>query len=147
VFEVPIGVLILVLYLPILLTFFMVGETLLGLLSVALAVAGAGIALVFELRKGRGDINDMLNFLKNSTRSTIDEKIAVLYSYANNVPTWKDKTLDPQLMERQILSDISSIARVTNNIGYSQWREVLKVLMSLIESMDKAGYDTIVGRT
>ncbi len=102
----------------------------------------AGIALLIELRKGRGDINGMLNFLRNSTLSTIDEKIAVLYSYANNVPTWKDKKLNPQLMERQILSDISSIARVRNNIDYSQWREVIKVLTSLIESMDKAGYDT-----
>lgn len=120
----------------------MVGETFVGLLSVAIAVAGAGIALVIELRKGRGDVNGMLNFLRNSTLSTIDEKIAVLYSYANNVPTWKDKKLNPQLMERQILSDISSIARVRNNIDYSQWREVIKVLTSLIESMDKAGYDT-----
>lgn len=123
-------------------TLFMVGETFVGLLSVALAVAGAGIALVVELRKGRGDINNMLNFLRNSTFSTIDEKIAVLYSYANNVQTWKDKKLNPQLMENQILSDISSIARVRNNMDYPQWREVIKVLTSLIESMQNGGYDT-----
>ena len=114
----------------------------LGLRDGTLTSDLAGIALLIELRKGRGDINGMLNFLRNSTLSTIDEKIAVLYSYANNVPTWKDKKLNPQLMERQILSDISSIARVRNNIDYSQWREVIKVLTSLIESMDKAGYDT-----
>jgi hypothetical protein len=120
----------------------MVGEMFVGLLSVALAVAGAGIALVIELRKGRGDINGMLNFLRNSTFSTIDEKIAVLYSYANNVQTWKDRKLNPQLMENQILSDISSIARVRNNMDYPQWREVIKVLTSLIESMQDEGYDT-----
>ena len=114
----------------------------LGLRDGTLTSDLAGIALLIELRKGRGDINGMLNFLRNSTLSRIDEKIAVLYSYANNVPTWKDKKLNPQLMERQILSDISSIARVRNNIDYSQWREVIKVLTSLIESMDKAGYDT-----
>lgn len=120
----------------------MVGETFWGLVGVALAIVGAGIALVSELRRGRGDINGMLNFLRNSAISSVDEKIAVLYGYANDVSRWKDKKLNSDLMINQILSDISSIARVRNNIEYSQWREVIRVLTSLIESMQKEGYDT-----
>ncbi|PWU80958.1 MAG: hypothetical protein DLM72_09875 [Candidatus Nitrosopolaris wilkensis] len=84
----------------------------------------------------------MLNFLRNSTLSTVDEKIAVLYGYANNVPTWKDKKSNIDLMTKQIPSDISSIARVRNNIEYTPWREVIGVLNSLIESMQKENYNT-----
>jgi hypothetical protein len=51
------GIVILLLYLPIIFTFFMVGEVFIGLVGVALAIAG-----------GRGDFTHMMDFLRNSAR-------------------------------------------------------------------------------
>jgi hypothetical protein len=125
------GTTILIIYLPLVLVLFMVGETFWGL------IRGAIFALILEMRKGRGDISRMLNFLGDSAASTIDEKIAVLYGYTNNVPKWKEEGINVDLMQHQILADISSIAKIRSRIGWERWRELIRVLGLLIESMHK----------
>ncbi len=83
----------------------------------------------------------MLNFLGDSAASTIDEKIAVLYGYTNNVPKWKEEGINVDLMEHQILADISSIAKIRNRMEWQQWRELIRVLGLLIEAMQKEEID------
>jgi hypothetical protein len=135
------GITILLIYLPIALTFFMVGETFWGLIGSAAVIGGAIFALILEMRRGRGDINSMLDFLRNSAASTIDEKIAVLYGYTNNVPKWKEESINIDYMRHQILADISSIAKIRGRMGWEQWRELIRVLGLLIEAMQKEGID------
>jgi hypothetical protein len=135
------GITILIIYLPLVLVLFMVNETFWGLIGSAAVIGGAIFALILEMRKGRGDINSMLNFLGDSAASTIDEKIAVLYGYTNNVPKWKEEGINVDLMEHQILADISSIAKIRNRMEWQQWRELIRVLGLLIEAMQKEEID------
>jgi hypothetical protein len=133
---------ILIIYFPILLSLFMVNETFWGLVGSAGVIAGSAVALLLEMRKSRGQVRHMLNFLKNSTFSKIDEKTAVLYSYANDVKNWRNKGIDGNIMQSQIVEDMLSIGRVSNNMGLEQWREILKVSDLLIQAMKKEGFDT-----
>jgi len=135
------GITILIIYLPLVLVLFMVNETFWGLIGSAAVIGGAIFALILEMRKGRGDINSMLNFLGDSAASTIDEKISVLYGYTNNVPKWKEEGINVDLMEHQILADISSIAKIRNRMEWQQWRELIRVLGLLIEAMQKEEID------
>jgi hypothetical protein len=45
-------------------------------------------------------------------------------------------------MQSQIVEDMLSIGRVSNNMGLEQWREILKVSDLLIQAMKKEGFDT-----
>lgn len=56
----------------------MVGELFLGLLGIALAIGASAISIYLEMRRGRGQIEGMLDYLKNSAKGNVDEKIAVL---------------------------------------------------------------------
>jgi hypothetical protein len=135
------GTIILIIYLPLVFVLFMVNETFWGLIGSAAVIVGAIFALILEMRRGRGDINSMLDFLRNSAASTIDEKIAVLYAYTNHVPKWKEEGINIDYMRYQILADISSIAKIRGRMGWEQWRELIRVLGLLIEAMQKEGID------
>ena len=121
----------------------MVSETFWGLIGVAGVIGAAGLALWIELRKNRGGVENMLNYLRNSTMGNVDEKIAVLYSHANNVQFWRIQHVNIDLMISQISSDLSSIARVRNNMTWEQWRELHKALIELRNAMKTAGIDTL----
>ena len=64
---------------------FMVGELFLGLLGIAIAIGASAIAIYLEMRRGRGQVEGMLDYLKNSAMGNVDEKIAVLCMHANDV--------------------------------------------------------------
>ena len=67
----------------------MVNETFWGLISSAGVIAGSVVALLFEMRKGWGQVSKMLGYLRNSSMGNVDEKTAVLYMHTNNVRTWR----------------------------------------------------------
>ena len=52
----------------------MVGELFLGLLGIAIAIGASAIAIYLEMRRGRGQVEDMLDYLKNSAMGNVDEK-------------------------------------------------------------------------
>jgi hypothetical protein len=100
------------------------------------------LAIYFEIRKGRGQVGRMLGYLSNSTMGNVDEKVAVLYSHANNVRNWRLAGINADLMVSQISSDMSSIARIRNNMTWEQWRELHRALRILKESMRDNGFNT-----
>ena len=56
-------------------------------------------------------------------------------------PKWKEQGINVDLMEHQILADISSIAKIRNRMEWQQWRELIRVLGLLIEAMQKEEID------
>jgi hypothetical protein len=120
----------------------MVGELFLGLLGVAIAIGGAGFALYLEMRKGHGQMGNIIEFLKNSTVSQVDEKIAVIYVLADEVRTWKSSGTNVKLKSARVVSDLTSIGRIYSNMTFEQWRELRKASDLLIENMKKENYDT-----
>jgi hypothetical protein len=119
----------------------MVGELFLGLLGIAIAIGASAIAIYLEMRRGRGQVEGMLDYLQNSTMGNVDEKIAVLYSHINNVKHWRATGIDIDSMISHISNDISSLARVRNKMSWEQWKELHKVLRILIETMQKNNFN------
>ncbi|MPZ05135.1 MAG: hypothetical protein GEU26_01735 [Nitrososphaeraceae archaeon] len=120
----------------------MVGELFLGLLSIGIAVGASVSALILEMRKSRGKMDNLLGFLTNSTLSHADERIALIYAMADEVQYWKSTNTDIKLKTSRIVSDITAVARIHNNMTFEQWRELQKAIDALVENMKQAKYDT-----
>lgn len=120
----------------------MVGETFWGLIGSAGIIASSVFVLILEMRKGRGDVTSLLDFIRNTTFSHVDERIALIYAMADEVKHWKNIGTDVRLKTSRIVSDITSIARIHNNMTFEQWRELQKALDVLIEEMKKRQYGT-----
>jgi hypothetical protein len=119
----------------------MVGELFLGLLGIAIAIGASAIAIYLERRRGRGQVEGMLDYLKNSAMGNVDEKIAVLYSHVNNVKHWRTSGMDVDSMISHISNDISSIARIRNKMSWEQWKELHRALRILIETMQNNNFE------
>lgn len=52
----------------------MVGELFLGLMGIAIAIGASAIAIYLEMRRGRGQVEGMLDYLKNSAMGNVDKK-------------------------------------------------------------------------
>jgi hypothetical protein len=76
----------------------MVGELFLGLIGIAIAIGASAIAIYIEMRRGRGQVEGMFDYLKNSAMGNVDEKIAVLYMHTNNVKNWRLAGIDVNSM-------------------------------------------------
>ena len=139
--EIPFGLYILIIFAPIVWVLFMVGETFWGLIGVGGVIVGVGLPILFEMRKGRFGVENMLNFLRNAAQSSVDEKIAVLYRYTRDVPSWKEKGINIQLMNSQIVADIRAIGRVYIHLSLEQWEEFHKATRLLIEAIRKEGFE------
>lgn len=87
----------------------MVSETFWGLIGIAGVIGAAGLALVLEMRRGREGVENMINFLRNSAQSNVDEKIAILYRYTRDVPNWRKLGINIELMVTQIIADTRAI--------------------------------------
>lgn len=72
----------------------------------------------------------------------VDEKIAVLFMHSNNVRNWIPAGINVDNMLSQITSDVSSLARVRNNMTWEQWVELHRALRILIETMNANHFDT-----
>jgi hypothetical protein len=107
-----------------------------------IGLIGLGIAIAIELRKSRSVFDKLVGYLGDSTQSTVDEKIAVLYSYVIAVPTWRPVGININLMISRIVSDLNSIARIRDKMTWEQWRELHRVLIQLINVMKDSDMDT-----
>ena len=58
--EIPFGLYILIIFAPIVWVLFMVGETFWGLIGVGGVIVGVGLPILFEMRKGRFGVENML---------------------------------------------------------------------------------------
>ncbi|HEY7571308.1 MAG TPA: hypothetical protein VH796_08065 [Nitrososphaeraceae archaeon] len=120
----------------------MVNETTWGLIGVAFTISASALAIYIELHKSRGQVGRMLRYLRNSAMGNVDEKIAVLFMHSNGVPNWIRMGINVDNMISQMSSDLSSLARVRNNMSWEQWVELHRALRVLIETMETNGLDT-----
>jgi hypothetical protein len=74
-------------------------------LAIALAIIGAALAIslpiTFEMRSQIGNMTRMNNFLTRTALSQVDEKVAILYAYINNVKNWQrddNKKVEPKVL-------------------------------------------------
>jgi len=132
----PPSVIILYLALPaILFMIYDLSNDVLAILGIIIAV---GVAIVVQLRTEmknqtkelrnqtsnlRGhkkEINTMNTFLKQTTMSQIDEKVAILYGYSLNAKNWKNVDGAVATMTDRLVADVTAIIRVRNYIGDDQ---------------------------
>src|SRR5262249_436169 len=112
----------------------MAGETATALWAAAGIVAASAIALVSEMRKGRGENQELLGFLRSTTQSSVDETSAMLIGYTIDVQNWNART-PVNLTVSNICSDIRAVARVGNRMTLEQWEELHRRLHELIATM------------
>ncbi len=109
-----------------------------------IGLIGVGIAIIIEMRKSRGLFERLSDLFRDSIQITVDEKTAMLYGYAHSFSLpQKTNQNEINLIILRIKSDLNSIVRVKNRMTSDQWVEINKALLILIESMEKAGMDTI----
>jgi hypothetical protein len=109
-----------------------------------IGLIGVGIAIIIEMRKSRGLFERLSDLFRDSIQITVDEKTAMLYGYAHSFSLpQKANQNEINLIILRIKSDLNSIVRVKNRMTSDQWVEINKALLILIESMEKAGMDTI----
>jgi uncharacterized alpha-E superfamily protein len=65
----------------------------------------------------------------------------MLYGYALSPPQGTPQQID--LIISRIKSDLNSIVRVRNRMTSDQWIEVNRAILTLIESMEKSGLNTL----
>jgi hypothetical protein len=117
-------------------------------LAIALAIIGAALAIslpiTFEMRSQRGNMTRMNTFLKRTTLSHIDEKVAMLRGYTLDVKQWQNIEHGVTTMTDRIVNDITAIVRVRKYIGDDQMIKLNEAIRHLRDSMSAINYD--VGR-
>jgi hypothetical protein len=93
-----------------------------GLLAIAVAIG-------FGLGKRVDD------FLKETKRGTVDEKIAMLYGYAVEVKKWDNSDKTIQYKVERIKSDLRSIGRMKKAIQQGQKEDLITAKDKLIGEM------------
>ena len=153
---------VIILYLAIPVILFMIY----GLSNDALAIVGiiiaVGVAIVFQLRnemknqtkelrnqtsnftETQKEMNTMNTFLKQTTMSQIDEKVAMLYGYALGAKDWKNIEHGVKTMTDRVVADITAIVRIRRYVNDDQMIKLNESLRHLRDSMSKNNYD--IGR-
>jgi hypothetical protein len=125
-----------------------------GLIAIAIAIGvglGVGIAPVWIiLRRELGFYKEshqkmiqMNKFLEDITLSGIDEKIAMLYGYTNDVKEWESKGIDVSFMTEKIVSDLTALTRIDERIINDQRIRLNEAITRLIRAMNNKKYDVI----
>jgi hypothetical protein len=86
------------------------------------------------------------DFLLETKKGEVDQKIAMLYGYAMNVRTWRDETVDINLMMGRIVADIWTIGRIRKSIRDEQRDNLLLARNALIREMRNNGFNDEVER-
>jgi hypothetical protein len=80
-------------------------------------------------------MNTMNTFLKQTTMSQIDEKVAMLYGYSLDAKNWKNIDGAVATMTDRLVADVTAIIRVRNYIGDDQKIKLNEALRRLTNSM------------
>jgi hypothetical protein len=94
------------------------------------------------MRSQTNNMKRMNNFLTRATLSQVDEKVAMLYSYSNDVKDWTKEGIDVTFMTSKIVSDITAITRLRNDISDDQKIKLNEAIRHLTDTMKKHNYDT-----
>jgi hypothetical protein len=85
-----------------------------GSIAIALSIFFGFVSLAIAVLFGISD--KVRDFLSETKKSQIDEKISMLYVHAMGVRNWKAENINTEYMMRRILSDIDSIGRIRKSI-------------------------------
>jgi hypothetical protein len=85
------------------------------------------------------ELDKLNNFLKTIALSQIHEKIAVLYDYSTQIPTWK--TEDIEFKTNRILEDIRAIQQVSPLLENPQKEGLYVARDKIIDTMNNKKYD------
>jgi hypothetical protein len=111
-----------------------------GLIGIVGVFAGLGIPYLIIYWKRTTKFQDMTNFLTRLILMQIDEKIAVLDDYILNAPNWQAK--DVIQMTDRIVSDLTAISRIRNDISDDQRIRIRERLIRLTNILRKNNHDT-----
>jgi hypothetical protein len=75
------------------------------------------------------------NFLLETKKGQINEKIAMLYSYAMSVSVWRNQNVNANYMITRILSDVRSIGRIRRSIKEEQLENLLSGKHALLSEL------------
>ena len=98
-----------------------------GFLTLALTI-GFGIGKRFK------------DFIQETRRGLIDEKIAMIYGYANDVKSWKIKNINIEYITERIIADIRSVSRIKDSVKDEQKENLKLAVEGLQNEMTKEGY-------
>jgi hypothetical protein len=87
---------------------------------------------------------DTNKFLRSVIQSLIDEKIAMLYEYTNDVKDWEGKKIDINFMTEKIVSDLTAIVKVKSRIDNNEQSiRLIEAIIRLTNEMKFKGYDIV----
>jgi hypothetical protein len=115
-------------------------------LTIVAGIEGIGIMIWYELRKQgskftetKEALDKMNNFLRNVTRSQINEKIAILNNHLTEIPWESDKIVKHKT--NKIINEIRAIQEVAKLLTTQQKEELSKARDNTIEAMSAESYD------
>jgi hypothetical protein len=111
-----------------------------GLIGIAGVLGGLGIPYLIIYWKRTTKFQDMTNFLTRLVLMQLDEKIAVLDGYILNAPSWQ--VSDVSQMTDKIVSDLTAISRIRNDISDDQRIRIRERLIRLTNILKKNNHDT-----
>jgi len=98
-----------------------------GILAIALAI-GFGIGKRIK------------DSIQETRRGLIDEKIAMMYGYVNDVNSWKARNINVEYMTERIIADIRSVGRIKHSVKDKQKENLKLAGEGLQHEMTNEGY-------
>ena len=102
------------------------------------------VTVAFAIWFGFGD--RLTDFLEVSKKSEIDQKIAMMYGYAEDVRSNWEKDFKTDLKIERILSDVRSVGRLKKAIKDEQKEYLISAKNRFLEELRKKGYNQEANR-
>jgi hypothetical protein len=113
-------------------------------IAISLAIFFGFVSLAVAVLFGLSD--KVRDFLLETKKGQIDEKIAMLYVYTMNVYSWKSPNYNMNFVLEIILSDIRSIGRIRRSIKDEQLENMLVAKNALLAEMRAADFGNQANR-
>lgn len=102
------------------------------------AIAAALVAIAVSIYFAAG--NPIRDFLRETKKGQIDEKIAMLYGYILSIPDWKDaKDVVKQRYTKKISADIRAIGKIRGSMEPGQKEDLFEAKKELMKEMNSSG--------
>ena len=102
------------------------------------------VTVAFAIWFGFGD--RLTDFLEVSKKSEIDQKIAMMYGYAEDVRSNWEENFRTDLKIERILADVRSVGRLRKSIKDEQKEYLISAKNRFLEELRKKGYNQEANR-
>lgn len=96
--------------------------------------------MAIALAMGFGIGKRFKDFIQETRHGLIDEKIAMMYGYANDVKSWKDRNINVEYITERIISYIRSVGRIKDSVKEEQKENLKLAVEGLQHEMTNEGY-------